>query len=101
VRQAVWWAEKYFAYPIDRCIVKIYTVYRVKKRGERTMYIPYKLYMRLTELAAEYYRTPTKENDKALVTFQDDIRWPYSASPEQIEDWNEWHERAIVTPGAV
>ena len=52
--------------------------------------IPYKLYLKMTDLAEELADDPmSTTKDIRLVQFQDSIHWPWRASQEQLDDWNQ------------
>jgi hypothetical protein len=50
--------------------------------------IPVKLFQRLTDYEEEYLHNPTPENSKRVNAFQDEIHWPFNASQEQLDYWN-------------
>ena len=50
--------------------------------------IPYKKFMRMQDLQCEYANRKTQDAEQSLVSFQDQIGWPWLASKEQINDWN-------------
>ncbi len=61
--------------------------------------IPYKLYMRLTDMESEYLLNPSKENHDAVTHFQDEIGFPFKASQEQLTDWNSMNHELEVNDG--
>jgi hypothetical protein len=50
--------------------------------------IPYKLYMRLTDMESDYLFNPTRKAYDAITYFQDEIGFPFKANQEQLDDWN-------------
>ena len=53
--------------------------------------IPYKLFMRMTDMEEEFLQNKTAENFKKSTSFQDEIGWPFKASQEQIEYWENFN----------
>jgi hypothetical protein len=51
------------------------------------MKIPSKLFLKMMDLEAEYLSDPTLENFKKATEYQDVVKWPWSASQEQLEYW--------------
>lgn len=47
-----------------------------------------KQFARMTDLAAELYGNPSPAADKALVDYQEEIRWPWRATQEQLDEWS-------------
>jgi len=62
------------------------------------MAIPYKKFMRLMDLEAEYIRYAEQDprSDAAkraleeVEAFKDVVVWPWKASDAQLEEWNAW-----------
>ena len=66
--------------------------------------IPYKLFLKMTDLAATNVSDPENySEEKALVDFQESIGWPWKANQQQINDWNDmatgWYEKGEAANG--
>ncbi len=60
--------------------------------------IPYKLWMRLTDLLTDHLAERTKQTDDALFAMEQRVNWPWNASNEQVEEWNKICQRLRVAP---
>ena len=50
--------------------------------------IPWKLYARMTDMAEDLEVRSSPAEEHRLIKLQDEIGWPWRASKEQIDDWN-------------
>lgn len=52
-----------------------------------------KQFAHLTDLLEEFMANPSHESDKALMEYQEAIRWPWRATQEQVDCWNDYFAR--------
>jgi len=51
--------------------------------------MPYKLFGEFLDLQTEYATQLTHEAETKLIDFQESIRFPWTLSAEQAEEWNQ------------